>query len=66
MRGLEETKMLLLSLGQHYEHEKQPEVAKLFFRKAALVGKQARVVHASILEQEALSGDLQFAKKKVN
>jgi len=64
MRGLEETKMLLTSLGKHYEREKQPGVAELFFTKAAHAGKQARVVHQSILEQEALSGDLQFEKKK--
>jgi len=63
MRGLEETKMLLLNLGTHYEREKQPDVAELFFRKAELAGKQARVVHDSILEQEAISGDLQYEKK---
>jgi two-component system chemotaxis response regulator CheB len=64
MRGLEETKLLLLSMGQHFEQEKQPAVAALFFRKADETGHQARVVHDSILKQEALSGDLQFQKKK--
>lgn len=65
MRGLEETKMLLQSLGKHYEQAQQPAVAALFLRKAQQVGHQARVVHDSILEQEALSGDLQFEKKKI-
>jgi two-component system chemotaxis response regulator CheB len=64
MRGLEETKMLLLNRGQNFEQEKQPAVAALFFRKADETGHQARVVHDSILKQEALSGDLQFQKKK--
>jgi two-component system chemotaxis response regulator CheB len=65
MRGLEETKLLLLSLGQHFEQAKQPDVAALFFRKAAETGHQARVVHDSILTQEALSGDLQFQQNKL-
>jgi hypothetical protein len=34
MRGLEETKLLLLSLGRHYHRTKQLPVAKLFFQKA--------------------------------
>ncbi|WP_210517390.1 chemotaxis protein CheB [Hymenobacter terricola] len=61
MRGLEETKMLVHSLGQHYAARHQPEVAKLFFQKADEIGKQAKVVHASILQHEALSGDLRFS-----
>ncbi|MBF9239852.1 chemotaxis protein CheB [Hymenobacter sp. BT683] len=65
MRGLEETKMLLDHLGQHFANARQPEVAALFFRKAAESGQQARIVHHSILQQEALSGDLQFQKKKL-
>ncbi|WP_303311549.1 chemotaxis protein CheB [Hymenobacter sp. BT730] len=63
MRGLEETKLLLLNLGQHFEQEKQPDVAAQFFRKADETGHQARVVHDSILKQELLSGDLQFQPK---
>ncbi|SFP94370.1 chemotaxis protein CheB [Hymenobacter arizonensis] len=65
MRGLEETSMLLQNLGQHYAANKEPAVAELFFQKAANAGEQARVVHASILGHEALSGDLQFRKKKL-
>lgn len=65
MRGLEETKMLLLNLGKHYKQNKQPAVAEQFFRKAEQAGRQARIVHDSILEQEALSGDLQFEPKRV-
>lgn len=65
MRGLEETKMLLQNLADYFEQDQQPAVAKLFSRKAAQTGKQARVVHDSILKHEALSGDLQFHKKKV-
>ena len=63
MRGLEETKMLLQSVGEHFAKE-QPAVAELFFAKAATAGQQARVVHDSILEQEALSSDLQYEEKK--
>ncbi|HEX8659843.1 MAG TPA: chemotaxis protein CheB, partial [Hymenobacter sp.] len=64
MRGLEETKMLLQKIGEHFASSNQPSVADLFFRRSAQTGKQARVVHDSILEQELLSGDLQFKKKK--
>lgn len=59
MRGLEETKMLLHQLGEHFAAE-QPAVAEVFFRKSEETGRQARVVHDSILQHEALSGDLQF------
>lgn len=45
--------------------QQQPEVAELFFQKADQTGQQARVVHESILRQEALSGDLQFQHKKL-
>jgi len=65
MRGLEETKMLLQNLGQHFADDQQEAVAKLFFRKADETGKQARVVHDSILKHESLSGDLQFERKKL-
>jgi two-component system chemotaxis response regulator CheB len=64
MRGLEETKMLLHSLGEHFGRDKQPAVADLFFKKAAETGRQARVVYDSIQEHEALSGDLQFHHKQ--
>jgi two-component system chemotaxis response regulator CheB len=60
MRGLEETKMLLHSLGMHFTETGQSQVANLFFEKADETGQQARIVHESILKQEALSGDLQF------
>jgi two-component system chemotaxis response regulator CheB len=65
MRGLEETKMLLQNLGQHFVEKGQPLVANLFFEKADETGQQAQVVHESILKQEALSGDLQFYQKKL-
>jgi two-component system chemotaxis response regulator CheB len=65
MRGLEETKMLLQNLGHHFADNQQEIVAQLFFRKADETGQQARVVHDSILKHEALSGDLQFEKKKL-
>ena len=63
MRGLEETKMLLNNIGEYFAQDQQAAVADLFFRKAEQTGKQARVVHDSILEQEALSGDLQYQPK---
>ncbi|AMJ64014.1 chemotaxis protein CheB [Hymenobacter sp. PAMC 26628] len=65
MRGLEETKMLLQNLGRHFADDHQDPVAALFFRKADETGQQARVVHDSILKHEALSGDLQFERKKL-
>lgn len=64
MRGLEETKMLLQSLGEHFSKDDQPDVAALFLQKAEQTGKQALVVHDSILQHEAISGDLQFQKIK--
>lgn len=63
MRGLEETKMLLSRLSEHFAQGKQPAVADVFFRKAEMIGEQARVVHDSIMHHEALSGDVQFEKK---
>jgi two-component system chemotaxis response regulator CheB len=65
MRGLEEAKMLLHKLGEHFQHDEQPSVAELFFRKSVMTGEQARVVHDSIMQHEALSGDLQYLKKSV-
>jgi two-component system chemotaxis response regulator CheB len=65
MRGLEETKMLLQKIGEHFVEHKQQPIADLFFKKSAQTGKQARIVHDSILEQEMYSGDLQFERKKV-
>ena len=65
MRGLEETKMLLQQLSDHFKQEKQPTVAATFLQKAKQTGKQARVVHDSILKHQALSGDLQFEVKPV-
>jgi two-component system chemotaxis response regulator CheB len=64
MRGLEETKMLLIQLADHFKEQKQASVADLFLRKADETGVQARVVHDSILKHEAMSGDLQFDRKK--
>ena len=64
MRGLEETKMLLHNLGLHFVETLQTEVAALFFSKADQTGRQARVVHESILKHESLSGDLQFERKR--
>jgi two-component system chemotaxis response regulator CheB len=64
MRGLEETKMLLQNLGSHFEQEAQPTVADLFFRRAAQAGKQARIIHESIIEHESLSGDLKLQPTK--
>ncbi|GAB3637792.1 chemotaxis protein CheB [Hymenobacter arcticus] len=64
MRGLEETKMLLHNLGLHFTELQQTAVAELFFEKADQSGLQARIVHESILQQQALSGDLQFYPKK--
>ena len=65
MRGLEETKMLLHNIGMHFVETMQTEVAALFFSKADQTGRQARVVHESILKHESLSGDLQFERKKL-
>ncbi len=60
MRGLEETKMLLHALSEHFFQDNQPEVAGLFHQKAEQTGRQARVVFESIMQHESLSGDLQF------
>lgn len=65
MRGLEETKMLLVNLGRHFSDDLQDTVAALFFRKAEETGHQARIVHEFILKHESLSGDLRFERKKL-
>ncbi|OON71111.1 chemotaxis protein CheB [Hymenobacter sp. CRA2] len=64
MRGLEETKMLLQTLGNHFKQNGRPAAAATFFRKAEKTGAQARVVHDSILKHEALSGDLRFQSRE--
>ena len=64
MRGLEETKMLLQKLGEYFVDDQQPAVADIFFRKSEQTGQQARIVHDSILQQQALSGDLKFERKR--
>ena len=65
MRGLEETKMLLHKIGVYFAETLQTTVADLFFSKADQTGRQARVVHESILKHESLSGDLQFERKRL-
>lgn len=65
LRGLEETQLLLQNLGGHFQAENQAEVAALFFDKAVATGQRAQLVHDSILQHEALSGDLQFYQKKL-
>ena len=58
MQSLEETNMLLIKLGQHFEQEKQDDVAQVFFEKAGLIKKHSQVVHDSVLAQELFSGDI--------
>ncbi|KAA5548619.1 chemotaxis protein CheB [Adhaeribacter rhizoryzae] len=64
MRGLEETNMLLVQLGKHFEEIKKKDVAKIFFGKADIMVKQACIIHDSIFQHQLLSGDIQFQKKK--
>ncbi|WP_190242562.1 hypothetical protein [Hymenobacter lapidiphilus] len=66
MRGLEEIKRRLHNLGMHFMAQQQLEVTELFFQKTDQTGQQARVVHESILQQEALSGNPQFEHKKLS
>ncbi|WP_245652274.1 hypothetical protein [Rufibacter tibetensis] len=65
MRGLEETKMLLQNMGDHFKETKQQEVADLFYKKADEAGKQARVIHDNIFKHELLSGDIQHQKREM-
>ncbi|GGE98504.1 chemotaxis protein CheB [Hymenobacter cavernae] len=58
MRGLEESKMLLQHLGEHFEEEGQQAIANTFFAKAEETGRQSRIVHSSIFKHESLSGDI--------
>ncbi|TGE27319.1 chemotaxis protein CheB [Hymenobacter metallicola] len=57
MRGLEESKMLLEHLGQHFAQEGQQDVADRFQAKAEHTAQQARVIHKSIFKHQAFSGD---------
>lgn len=59
MRGLEETHMLLQTLGERFAPDQQA-VADLFFRKAKEASADARQMHEMIVHHESLSGDLQF------
>jgi two-component system, chemotaxis family, protein-glutamate methylesterase/glutaminase len=63
MRGLEETNMLLMQLGKHFEDSEKKDIARVFYKKAKEVDKQARIIHDSIFQHQILSGDLQFADK---
>ncbi|UOQ72703.1 hypothetical protein MUN79_01525 [Hymenobacter cellulosilyticus] len=58
MRGLEESKMLLQHLGEHFAKDGQPSVADVFMSKAAHTEKQARALRKSIFRHQAFSGDL--------
>jgi len=60
MRGLEETHMLLQTMGEQFVQDEQAAVAALFFRKAKAASADARQMHEMIIQHEALSGDLQF------
>jgi two-component system chemotaxis response regulator CheB len=60
MQSLEETTMLLNRLGQYFEHEKQPDIAKVFFEKSTRIKSQSQMVHDSVLNQELLSGDIGY------
>ena len=64
MRGLEESKMLLQSLGDYFDKDGQPTVANLFFAKAKQTGHQARTIHESIFDHDILSGDTAPANRK--
>ncbi|GGG62385.1 chemotaxis protein CheB [Hymenobacter glacieicola] len=64
MRGLEETKMLLESIGEHFADTEQQAIAKMFFQKADVAGQQARLVHDSIFKHEIVSGDLKYQNNK--
>jgi two-component system chemotaxis response regulator CheB len=57
MKSLEETTMLLNNLGQHFDQEKQKDIAGVFYEKAKRIKKQSQVIHDSVLRQELLSGD---------
>lgn len=63
MRGMEETTMLLKSIGRHFEELKNPEAAKIFFEKAERTAKRAQVIHDSIFTQEHFSEDMRFEKR---
>jgi two-component system chemotaxis response regulator CheB len=63
MRGMEETRLLLLQLSEHFSQSHQPIVAAVFLKKAAQTGTQVRVLRDSIVQHETLSGDLQFQAK---
>ncbi|HEX8427720.1 chemotaxis protein CheB [Hymenobacter sp.] len=64
MRGLEESKMLLQSLGDYFAKEGQQQIAKTFFTKADQTGRQARIVHDSIFDHDIVSGDIVPSKQK--
>jgi two-component system chemotaxis response regulator CheB len=57
MRGLEESKMLLQSLGNYFAKDGQQQVADAFFVKATQTGQQARIMHDSINNHDIFSGD---------
>jgi two-component system, chemotaxis family, protein-glutamate methylesterase/glutaminase len=60
MQNLEETTMLLNRLGQHFQQEKQDQIAQVFLKKADFIKRQSQVVHDSVLKQEMLSGDIGY------
>ncbi|TGD79956.1 chemotaxis protein CheB [Hymenobacter wooponensis] len=58
MRGLEESKMLLQSLGEYFAKEGRQKVADTFMSKAKKNGQQARLMRELISHHDITSGDV--------
>ena len=57
MRGIEESIMLLNHPGDHFAENNQPNLAAVYFKKAAEGEQRARIVRQSVLSHEQLSKD---------
>lgn len=64
LRGLEETIMLLKSIGEWYQKAGNTGGADIFFKKADEMAKRAQAVHGLVYSQEVLSEDVKYEASK--
>ncbi len=60
MRGMEELKMIMKNIGDHFEELHHPDAARLFRKKEEKARKQARIIHDTIFQLEQFSEDIRL------
>ncbi|QRR03256.1 chemotaxis protein CheB [Dyadobacter sandarakinus] len=60
MQSLEESTMLLIRLGEHFDSKKMSDIARVFYDKASQVQKQSRNVYDAVQSQQIISADIRY------